>query len=156
MVDYQAGKNKLYLKGDVSQIVNIKHAYQINTNALFISAAYNLWNNEAFSVFGSASVGGAYHNLKLHDSTFTISSVPLSSYKGTVSKTNFAWNVGIGSLINLSEYMKLNLSYQYVDLGSLPTTNLTNQSDSSADVRIRLIENKIRSQNVGLSLLYKF
>lgn len=87
---------------------------KIGSQTLFANAYYDFVNATSFTPFVGGGIGCA-----INKSTTTLNIVGspvFDTFKGI--HTSFAWNIGAGIAVNLTELMLLELSYRYTDLGS--------------------------------------
>lgn len=81
---------------------------KIGSQTLLVNVFYDFHNATLFTPFVGGGIGAA-----INKSTMTLNTV--DTFK-TID-TRFAWNVGAGIAMNVTEIMLLELSYRYTDLG---------------------------------------
>ena len=94
---------------------------KIESQTLFANFFYDFMNTTAFTPFVGGGIGSA-----INKSTTTLNNVG-SPVFGTFKeiRTSFAWHIGAGMAVNVTELMLLELSYRYTDLGSAMWANAT-------------------------------
>jgi opacity protein-like surface antigen len=103
----------------VNAAIPIGLTSKIGSQTLFTNVYYDFHNATLFTPFVGGGIGAA-----INKSTTTLNRVGspvFDTFKET--HTSFAWNVGAGIAVNLTEIMLLELSYRYTDLGSAMWAN---------------------------------
>jgi len=103
---------------------------KIRTKAVFLNGYYDFKNDSVFTPYLTAGIGAAKNTVKI-DTT------------QSKSKINFVWNAGLGSKINMTTNLDLDVSYKYSALGK-PIKD----SDNTAK--------KLHAHEVALGLIYNF
>ena len=94
---------------------------KIRSQTLFANVYYDFVNATAFTPFVGGGIGSA-----INKSTTTLNNVGSPAFDTFKEiRTSFAWNIGAGIAVNLTELMLLELSYRYTDLGSAMWGNAT-------------------------------
>jgi opacity protein-like surface antigen len=85
---------------------------KIGSQTLFANVFYDFHNTTRFTPFVGGGIGAA-----INKSTMTLSAIglPVSTFETT--DTKFAWNIGAGVAVPITEILLLELSYRYTDLG---------------------------------------
>jgi opacity protein-like surface antigen len=88
---------------------------KIHQSSAILNGYVNLMDESSFVIpYLTAGVGYARNEIK--DSVYRIS---LVENKTSGKKTNtFIWNGGVGTIINISKHIKLDVAYRYLDLGN--------------------------------------
>ena len=83
------------------------------SQTLFTNVFYDFHNATLFTPFVGGGIGVA-----INKSTITLNFIgsPVFDTFETID-TRFAWNIGAGVAVNVTEIMLLELSYRYTDLG---------------------------------------
>ncbi|EDV18602.1 hypothetical protein TRIADDRAFT_62899, partial [Trichoplax adhaerens] len=122
-----------------------------------VNAYYDIGEFNGFTPYLTAGVGVSRNKLKNNVSsssgggTATLSSTTPAGKKtgagkivtvgsDSKTKTNFAWNVGLGAMYNIDPEFAVDLTYRYRDLGKV----MKGDND------------KLKSHNVTVGLVYKF
>lgn len=101
-----------------------KHKMKIDVQSLFLNAYYDFKNSTAFTPYVGAGLGVAFVGAKMganghdEDGDWTYS-------MGKKTRTNFAWNVGLGCAYALNESISIDLGYRYADFGKAKTKSYT-------------------------------
>jgi opacity protein-like surface antigen len=107
---YTAGRNFKNLDQSFNQ--------KVKSLSGMINAYYDIGEfSNIFKPYVGAGLGIARNKAQNFRLNFPSSSV--DQYGKT--KTNFAWQVGTGSLIKIDDNINLNIGYRYVDLGTVTT-----------------------------------
>ena len=69
--------------------------------------------------------------------------------------TEFAWKLGAGANLNLTEKCSLDLNYQFVDLGKFKSGTLLSNSMFGTDMQ-KPFEGNYRTNELTIGLRYKF
>ena len=85
---------------------------KIGSQTLFANVFYDFHNATLFTPFIGGGIGAA-----INKSTMTLSAIGLPTSTFETIDTRFAWNVGAGVAVNVTEILLLELSYRYTDLG---------------------------------------
>ena len=87
---------------------------KIGSQTLFANVFYDFHNATLFTPFLGGGIGVA-----INKSTMTLNAIgsPVFDTFETID-TRFAWNIGTGVAVNVTEILLLELSYRYTDLGS--------------------------------------
>ena len=86
---------------------------KIGSQTLFANSFYDFHNATRFTPFVGGGIGVA-----INKSTMTLNAIPspvFDTFK-TID-TRFAWHIGTGVAVNVTEILLLELSYRYTDLG---------------------------------------
>jgi outer membrane immunogenic protein len=94
--------------------VQIGLTSKIGSQTLFSNIYYDFVNSTLLTPFIGGGIGAA-----INKSTTTLNIVGQPVFDTFEEiHTSFAWNIGAGVAVNLTEIMLLELSYRYTDLGS--------------------------------------
>ncbi|RST70090.1 outer membrane protein [Candidatus Aquarickettsia rohweri] len=121
------------------------------------NAYYDIGEFNGFTPYLTAGVGVSRNKLKNSAQSgvtppagntggFNLANKPIAAPGSTASssnsktKTNFAWNVGLGAMYNIDPEFAVDLTYRYRDLGKVM------KGDDA----------KLKSHNVTVGLVYKF
>ncbi|MGH7180712.1 MAG: outer membrane protein [Nitrospiraceae bacterium] len=86
---------------------------KIRSQTLFANVYYDFKNATVFTPFVGGGVGWA-----INKSTTTLNLLGSSVHDTfTETQTKFAWNIGAGVAVHITEIMLVELSYRYTDLG---------------------------------------
>ncbi|NWF73713.1 MAG: porin family protein [Nitrospirae bacterium] len=86
---------------------------KIGSQTLFGNVFYDFHNATLFTPFVGGGIGVAFNK-----STMTLNNIGTSVFDTFETiDTRFAWNIGAGAAVNVTEIMLLELSYRYTDLG---------------------------------------
>ncbi len=87
---------------------------KIRSQTLFANVYYDFQNATLFTPFVGGGIGVA-----INTSMMTLNNIGTPVFDTFKEiHTSFAWNIGAGIAVNLTEIMLLELSYRYTDLGS--------------------------------------
>ena len=124
------------------------------------NAYYDIGEFNGFTPYLTAGVGVSRNKLKSNDGSSSTggvtavlsSTTPAGKKTGagkividgsnSITKTNFAWNVGLGAMYNIDPEFAVDLTYRYRDFGKVKSKD----GDSA----------KLKSHNVTVGLVYKF
>lgn len=101
-------------RSDVNlQLSNSKSSFVKGKSTVgVVNSYYDFKNDSIFTPYVTAGVGIAKHTSKTSTSKLK-------------SPTNFAWNAGLGSKINMTSNIDLDVSYKYASLGKILKTAKT-------------------------------
>lgn len=86
---------------------------KIGSQTLFVNVYYDFKNATVFTPFVGGGVGWA-----INKSTTTLNRVGTPIFDTfTETQTKFAWNIGTGVALHITEIMIVEFSYRYTDLG---------------------------------------
>jgi opacity protein-like surface antigen len=85
---------------------------KIGSQTLFANAFYDFHNTTLFTPFVGGGIGVA-----INKSTMTLNAIGSPTSTTEAIDTRFAWNIGAGVAVNVTEILLLELSYRYTDLG---------------------------------------
>ncbi len=85
---------------------------KIGSQTLFANVFYDFHNSTLFTPFVGGGIGAAINKSTM---TLNASGLPVSTFE-TID-TRFAWNIGAGIAVPITEILLLELSYRYTDLG---------------------------------------
>ncbi|MEK6670495.1 MAG: outer membrane beta-barrel protein [Nitrospirota bacterium] len=86
---------------------------KIGSQTLFANVFYDFHNATRFTPFVGGGIGVA-----INKSTMTLNAIPSSVFETfKTTDTKFAWNIGAGVAVPITEILLLELSYRYTDLG---------------------------------------
>lgn len=101
---------------------------KIDIQSLFFNAYYDFKNSTSFTPYIGAGVGLAFVGAKVsvdgHIETPGFSDT-WSDSLGKKTRTNFAWNVGLGCAYALNDTVSIDLGYRYADFGKAKTKTWT-------------------------------
>jgi len=107
-----------------------------NIQTLFFNAYYDFHTGTPFTPYLGGGVGLAFINTRATNQGSAMMDItlpgwgpfpgtdPYDSWKtstGSVTRTNFAWNIGAGVAYNFTENIALDLGYRFVGLGHVQT-----------------------------------
>ena len=73
------------------------------------------------------------------------------------TSNNLAWNIGLGSLVNINDSVSLDISYKYLDLGKFSTTNTIRQNNNIPEITAaEPISTKIKAHDITAGVILKF
>ncbi len=84
--------------------------------------------------------------------TISVSGENLTSIEGK-NVTEFAWKLGAGANLNLTEKCSLDLNYQFVDLGKFKSGSLVSNTMTNMH---KPFEGDYRTNELTIGLRYKF
>ncbi|MCH9753679.1 MAG: porin family protein [Alphaproteobacteria bacterium] len=84
---------------------------EYKSKAVFLNGYYDFKNDTLFTPYVTAGVGFAKNSIEKLPADHT-----------SKSNTNFAWNTGVGSKVNVSKNVDLDVSYRYSNLGNFKYT----------------------------------
>lgn len=106
---------------------------KIDVQSLFLNAYYDFKNSTAFTPYIGAGVGLAFVGTKMnvngYEDSIDVSNDSWDYTVGKKTRTNFAWNVGLGCSYALNETVSIDLGYRYADFGKAKTKTLTGYDD---------------------------
>jgi len=105
---------------------------KVKSKIAFVNGYYDFKNDSIFTPYVTAGVGIAKNTLKGTGIT-------------SKSKNSFAWNAGLGSKINMTSNIDLDVSYKYAALGKVKATQATDKANA-----------KLRAHEVAVGAIYNF
>lgn len=125
-VGYKFDQN---VRADVNlKLLNSKlSSSKVKSKVGFVNGYYDFKNDSIFTPYVTAGVGIAKNTVKGNGLT-------------TKSRTNFAWNAGLGSKINMTSNIDLDVSYKYAGLGKA----------------VKVATNKLHAHEVAAGVIYNF
>ena len=126
---------------------NVSQKNRVQT--LFVNAYYDFAGSSRFTPYVGAGLGAEFIKAKAgyNDSTGYSDSIA----SGT--RTNFAWNLGLGFGYRLSERVTLDAGYRFVSLGKV-STKWEQWSDGSGDWRMKTKDMYQHQLGVGLRFCF--
>lgn len=118
-----------YMKATVpSEFGLISQRAEIQALNGMVNVYYDIYKFEqlapyVFTPYVGAGVGFVYNNFQTTTISFRGSDV------GTIaanSRTNFAWQVGVGTSIDVAPHTAVDLGYRYLDMGRISTSDHAN------------------------------
>lgn len=94
---------------------------KIDVQSLFLNAYYDFKNNTSFTPYIGAGVGLAFVGAKVSANGHEEGGPDWSYSFGKKTRTNFAWNVGLGCAYALNDTVSIDLGYRYADFGKAKT-----------------------------------
>lgn len=140
--------SKTYEFIDSGTISNISTATKIRSHSFFANFNYLIKNNTLpFTPYLTGGIGFANNKTKnVNTTTIHDQFVIPATYNGK-SKTNFAWQIGAGSLFSLNKSWDVNVAVKYKDLGNVQSSS-TNYSLP--------VKGRLSVVNLMIGLNYKF
>lgn len=106
---------------------------KIDVQSLFLNAYYDFKNSTAFTPYIGAGVGLAFVGANVsEDGAEDIPGVSNDDWNysfGKKTRTNFAWNVGLGCAYALNDTVSIDLGYRYADFGKAKTKSHSGLDD---------------------------
>lgn len=105
---------------------------KIDVQSLFFNAYYDFKNITSFTPYIGAGVGLAFvgANTSVNGHEEPTKGEPYWSYNfGKKTRTNFAWNVGLGCAYALNDTVSIDLGYRYADFGKAKTKSFSGLDD---------------------------
>ena len=134
---------------------------KINSMSVILNAYYDICDYNNFIPYVTAGIGGARNKTKKATEVFTNadgSAVTQTLTQAGKSKTNFAWNVGLGVMYKFQDNFYVDLGYKYNDLGDLETKKMA-VSQTAAGVQgntTSAFKSKLKVHNITLGVIYAF
>ena len=117
---------------------------------IFINTYFDLPINENFDLFLGVGIGASKLYEKMRARTKChINNMQINDYKQKVKSDtlNFAYNISVGSGFNLSDNLKMELSYIYKDFGDADNTRKWEDGE-------KLSKANYKSHNINLGIRY--
>jgi len=128
---------------------------KIRTAAMFLNGRFNITDSmEWCTPYIMGGVGAAFN--KMHDINFTTTSNGMTRtdhFKGK-KKTNFAYQAGVGIMMPVSEGVKFDIGYRYIDLGKIRSSSLN--TTTNRDTGVKTIDSKLSSSVVMAKVTFEF
>lgn len=102
--------DKTYYDGDGD---GTKLQNKVGIQSLFLNTYYDFHNSTDFTPYVGAGIGFGFVSNKASAIEYGYDS---NTY-GKKTKTNFAWNIGLGCAYDFNDYVSLDLGYRYAQLG---------------------------------------
>ena len=134
-----------YNYANSSNSTDFKNEVQVST--VFLNAYWDIHNDTAFTPYIGGGIGLAMINEDYSTSTMTLSDTGNTT-------TNFAWNIGAGVAVNLTDNLLLDVMYRYENYGSLSDNTITGTTGSV--VETLKFDDDLSSHNALVSLRYYF
>lgn len=127
---------------------------KLQPQILFVNAYYDFHNSTAFTPYAGAGLGMAIIDDKGHAAYDDAGGRDSGSTKSKNS-TNFAWNVGVGVVYDITDYFSLDLNYRFAGLGSAKTKT-AEFTDGYDSLTVHGKTNDIFMHQVMLGLRFSF
>jgi opacity protein-like surface antigen len=140
----------IYLIGDT------KYSYKadLKSVSMFLSGYYDFnsinLSGKSFTPYIGGGIGLARNDIG--DINVRVGDLAATSINGK-NVTEFAWKLGAGANLNLTEKCSLDLNYQFVDLGKFKSGSLV--SNTMTDMQ-KPFEGNYRTNELTIGLRYKF
>lgn len=102
---------------------------KIDVQSLFFNAYYDFKNTTSFTPYIGAGVGLAFVGAKTSVNSHEEGEPDESDSFGKKTRTNFAWNVGLGCAYALNDTVSIDLGYRYADFGKAKTKSYSGVDD---------------------------
>lgn len=102
---------------------------KIDVQSLFFNAYYDFKNTTSFTPYIGAGVGLAFVGAKTSVNGHEEGEPDWSYSFGKKTRTNFAWNVGLGCAYALNDSVSIDLGYRYADFGKAKTKSYSGLDD---------------------------
>lgn len=102
---------------------------KIDVQSLFFNAYYDFKNTTSFTPYIGAGVGLAFVGAKTSVNSHEEGESDESYSLGKKTRTNFAWNVGLGCAYALNDTVSIDLGYRYADFGKAKTKSYSGVDD---------------------------
>lgn len=101
-------------------IGSYKYNWELTSNLLLASAKLNLFQYGKFSPYVNAGIGSSFNRTSNYKETPLQGAVPRTNPAyGKFSTSEFAYNVGVGIDLQLTQQFIMSLGYNYQDLGQI-------------------------------------
>lgn len=114
--------------------------------AVMANLYYDIATGTAFTPYVGAGLGVAFN--KVDDVTYSFGAGRI--HENGKSKTNFAWSLQAGAAYAVTQNVKVDLGYRYIDLGGFET------GGSSTVGAVAKSEGDVRAHEVKIALRYAF
>jgi len=122
--------------------------------SMFLSGYYDFnsinLSGKSLTPYIGGGIGLARNDMGV--TTITVSGENLTSIEGK-NVTEFAWKLGAGANLNLTEKCSLDLNYQFVDLGKFKSGSLVSNTMTNMH---KPFEGDYRTNELTIGLRYKF
>jgi opacity protein-like surface antigen len=146
-----------HTKSDGVADTTLRYKADVESLAVFINGYFNAQPlsiiQTSVTPYLGVGVGFSRNKMGAVDITQVSDGVSLGNAASN-TETEFAYKLALGTLINLSDSVSVDLNYQYVDLGNIKSG--TNLSWDSRDLNSPFIGPEITSSefNVGLQIVF--
>ena len=124
--------------------------------SMFLSGYYDFnsinLSGKSLTPYIGGGIGLARNDMGV--TTVSVSGENFTSIEGK-NVTEFAWKLGAGANLNLTEKCSLDLNYQFVDLGKFKSGTLLSNSMFGTDMQ-KPFEGNYRTNELTIGLRYKF
>jgi opacity protein-like surface antigen len=141
---------------DTTDTINAGFSYKANLKSvsMFLSGYYDFnsinLSGKSLTPYLGGGIGLARNDMD--DLDIGLDNSFINSVKGK-NVTEFAWKLGAGANLNLTEKCSLDLNYQFVDLGKFKSGTLVSSTMTDAQ---KPFEGNYRTNELTIGLRYKF
>lgn len=141
---------------DTTDTINAGYSYKANLKSvsMFLSGYYDFnsinLSGKSLTPYLGGGIGLARNDMD--DLDVGLNNSFITSIKGK-NVTEFAWKLGAGANLNLTEKCSLDLNYQFVDLGKFKSGTLVSSTMTDAQ---KPFEGNYRTNELTIGLRYKF
>lgn len=129
---------------------NINASQQISSSTLMANTYYNVPVNDTFSPY--VNVGLGVSRISMGDYSSDYNSGEFTYFIGSNKIYNFAWNIGFGAQVKLTNDFSVDTFFRFIDLGKTKTQQKSMSNDTPDAVAPFLLQ----SYETGISLIYRF
>ena len=143
---------------DTTDTINAGYSYKadLKSVSMFFSGYYDFnsinLSGKSLTPYIGGGIGLARNDMGV--TTVSVSGENFTSIEGK-NVTEFAWKLGAGANLNLTEKCSLDLNYQFVDLGKFKSGTLLSNSMFGTDMQ-KPFEGNYRTNELTIGLRYKF
>jgi opacity protein-like surface antigen len=150
-VEYQYhAKTKFNMKSN-TDTYGTSLAWAVRSNVVLATMRMTLTNDAKVMPFIKLGLGASRN--KADDYKTTDVALGTSTYPGK-TKTNFAWQLGAGLSVPMSDMFDAEMAYSFIDRGEIRTQGMLNNqiSNNPSDAKVA----KLRDHAITLGLKFKF
>lgn len=126
--------------------VSVTADADVRTWAVMANAYYDIATGTAFTPYVGVGLGVAFN--RINDTTYRFGAAQFS--ENGHSKTNFAWSVQAGVAYAVTQNVKLDAGYRYIDLGEFET------GGSSTVGPVPRVKGDVRAHELKVAVRYQF
>jgi opacity protein-like surface antigen len=137
---------KSVVDGEYYQTVN--HKTKISSYAGFLNTNYYFKNLNIAGVVPYVTAGVGYAHNRTNKIYITTANQYTNITSNPKNSHNFAWQIGAGVMVPVTQSVKLKLSFKYKDLGKVKSHNVLSASGyPNAKLSNNILKGKLRSMN---------
>jgi opacity protein-like surface antigen len=146
------GKSNFKISNDTNNNVTNNYTWAARSDVFMANVAVDLMKDSFVTPYAKLGLGAARN--KSYNYVQTTTSLT-KTYSGK-TKTNFAWQIGLGCNIPQNETLDLDLAYMFTDRGKTETASYYNTNVTTANTNSAAKTIKLKDHAITFGIKFKF